>query len=699
MSWPPNHEPPTGGWEIPPKPFLGDIDQHWNEADQGLVYMVNTTKMDSMAGCGGGSPVDAFPLPANSDDEEAGFCCRLGADCVGVDGGGTPEGPWPLPQYRLNTYEPSPTGETRDYATCRMRGAFRVVGQKIWQGQPGPRDYAAWGKHRGMKGNCACERLEPVLKPSQTKYLSAVGNGWYQQTGTVDGVLIPYIDGTITGATVAIGRLSGLKSGNTAPAVTLNFDAEYPEAVIATTKAHMAGQLNATAASNYTNARSAYCGWLGFLFNDNSVKAFSDLIVYSGYGLTQSFSLHFDSGRVPMEDEHLPGWTYQLKIDAAATLQLNEGNANWDFHLGAHYYDETGAERVSLRSVRDWTESWTTEDNKISWQKSDLGQSDSGESSYGGIREGYEVTFGTPYTYDQVCADMWAATKTWPFHNRRVCEPRSDDNIPACPLTSYNEVSGATLTFAAEGDVAETKTDGRWPFSLVPAGNILGAPLPDKVLIGGVWKDVAYAPYFDPSWIEYNPEPITVEGGSRYVPLRFGGFSPYRYATQWTDLKFQRNFPNVPFLSYGAIRNRDEVNMPCGTPIILDGGIVTGMVYVEHIMFEKPTHNFARPCGEDRHLMKAGTIRCGTYGGMDGDNIRVLISADDQPFAAGRPVKVCGIGGVDDGFYQVVSAGVGEVILTASFTMPQPPARPTTPAVTTTDSGGSTGGDEPTTGT
>lgn len=686
MTYPPNHEPPTGGWP-PEQPYLGDIDQHWDDAEVGMLQMHNTTQMDSKAGCGGGSLGAPFQLPARTDDPSIReFRCLAG----------NPEGPWPRDQVKVNTYEASET--TRDLAKCRKRGAFGLAVQKIWQGDFGPRSYAKYGKRAGIKGDCSCETMTPVMTPDLVKYLRIDGEAQLETRLTY--ATGPVTEAVATGSATGyceIGRFTGLKGGSTESEESI--DPDWGEAVDpvqpgpGSVKAAAVALMRNMASNNYMGSKTAYCACIERWANTFIISLTGDAtaVVSSGFGTKVDTMVDW---------ERADDYKKEI-VKAKAELDIVSGNYTSSWHY--EYWSRSGpTEPYSLGLVTDQQESWTSGDASLEWTQmyktNSIGvltvlQKQHAKVIWGG-EDGTDI-----YTSTMVNADLRDMARTWLSLGPNVCRLRPGNPL-LCPLMSYNEVGGAGLQFADDGGIVDDRDDARWPKAVKAFGTLLGAPLAPTVVVGGSPVRVCYEPYFDPTFIEYNPVPVTVATGARFDPNKYGGFSPIEYATQWTDLLFQRNYALSAQQNYNAVRNRDQVSdATCGDPLVFDGGLATVVIWIEHVMFEKPTHNFARPCGEDRERWDATTIRCGTYDGVDGDgNKKVLFSGADAPYAVNDIVRVCGVAGIDDGFYKVVGTGTGYVMLTADFTWPQPSARATVPARHMTDGEESTGGDAPTTG-
>jgi hypothetical protein len=214
-----------------------------------------------------------------------------------------------------------------------------------------------------------------------------------------------------------------------------------------------------------------------------------------------------------------------------------------------------------------------------------------------------------PYTSDNLHTDVYGLLDQWNFCDDLRYPWRVDEDVTVGPLMTFNS-RGATspiANFPNEINIGSDDVPVMVPWfdqSLPPRpelaeGAVIGAPNPP-----------GYEPYFDfrhPTWVSDGDTPT----GELWHIQCYGQYAPsyLPHATQWVDNYTKQHFPAGPFVNYQVIKNPTRFTT-CGRSIIEQGRALVACKWAETIMFTKPTHNFARPCGQDRQTIDPDTVDC-----------------------------------------------------------------------------------------
>ena len=186
------------------------------------------------------------------------------------------------------------------------------------------------------------------------------------------------------------------------------------------------------------------------------------------------------------------------------------------------------------------------------------------------------VTLSDPYTSADWNTDTDALFANWDLSDDAIYPFRQDGNCWLAPLLTYDEVQNLNVNqFSLPADTFSDTTAGR--YGTPATGNVIGAPLP-----------AGYDKYWDTTARIYLPDGLggwTLEGYGEYAP----DWCPR--ATQWMN-----NLEGT----YGSAGAWMQCNYnPAGGLGSLFGGRYSKCIWAETIMFVKPSHNYARPCGPD----------------------------------------------------------------------------------------------------
>lgn len=189
------------------------------------------------------------------------------------------------------------------------------------------------------------------------------------------------------------------------------------------------------------------------------------------------------------------------------------------------------------------------------------------------------ATLSVPYTSDDVNADVDSLLNDhWDLSNDALYPWRTDENVTSAPLLSHDESTSQVEPLLG----LTTTTDY--------TGTVRGSPMP----IG-----------YDAFW-DFRRENLTWDADLlEWILTSYGKESPYPHATQWTHDQAAAAVWGGAW-SYGGSALPD---VHTGNPLPV--GTLYKQKWVESILFVKPSHNFARPCGSiDRCTIDQNTINC-----------------------------------------------------------------------------------------
>jgi hypothetical protein len=209
----------------------------------------------------------------------------------------------------------------------------------------------------------------------------------------------------------------------------------------------------------------------------------------------------------------------------------------------------------------------------------------------GGWSISVTLTLSQPYSSDDVQADTEALLAEWDLTNDAAYPWRTDTGVSKAPLVTRDEW-GPNDPFAyATSPCGTTGT---------ATGNIIGAPTP-----------AGFGPYWNCAQPNYGDD-----GSGNLVVLSWGGWSPAwcPQATQWTNDLYATGLYGGAYTGITGSNGNFPFVVQAGPDIdpigIYEGGCFK-QKWAEIILFVKPSHNFARPCGPaDRAAIDQTTIDC-----------------------------------------------------------------------------------------
>jgi hypothetical protein len=227
------------------------------------------------------------------------------------------------------------------------------------------------------------------------------------------------------------------------------------------------------------------------------------------------------------------------------------------------------------------------------------------------------LTLSEPYTGADVMSDLKALLATWDLTDHALYPPRIDAITNGGPLVAYNErlqVEISALDSIDPTAYPDGWTDTSPPQYLTRAeGSVVGGPLPRGC--------EPYLDIYHKQWDLSDADNPDATFGY-FAPKRYGMRSdaaPFHipHATQWTDELHHLSLPHGPFVYcqtggtlvgarlfyphfHGAQNKQSEA----------PGGVWMSK-WAEVLMFEKPPHNYQRPCGQyDAAAVDLSTVDC-----------------------------------------------------------------------------------------
>ena len=200
------------------------------------------------------------------------------------------------------------------------------------------------------------------------------------------------------------------------------------------------------------------------------------------------------------------------------------------------------------------------------------------------------ITLSDPYTGADLDADINAALGQVDMADVALYPWRSGGNGDTCayaPYVTYDDVGGTPDQFSAYGDTFSDTRAGRWT-------DQTGTPVPATGGYVGLFVPAGYDAYWDKTARIYADDILT--GYGAYAP----DWCPH--ATQWFDTQMAKWGSNGAWLNYNSSRGLG------GYPF---GDRAVKCIWAEVLMFAKPSHNFARPCGSaDAAAINQVTATC-----------------------------------------------------------------------------------------
>jgi hypothetical protein len=623
---------PAGGWPAKRKFAKGSCFQHRKAAEDGIPEWQNVTVVADFKLPGdpnysaGGVPV--FPRYDDGAGWPDGLACPDEV-CIG-SAGYQPCGPW-LHDDRATCATPDTThatvdancylkGGTLDLSQCRKGPGFKnVQAQKWWHGRFGYRSHDFYGSQGRASwfplsdDTCTHEHEPEQTTAETTKYLKQVVVLSYdldeQDNGNGPGT--HYI-ATIT-RSMEVGRYTGLRN----PAGSS--DSGSAASILV--------------AMAYLGAEYAGVGMnLDATFGGKIWEKIADYWSTFGADITVDWSRSTDGS----------GNTV-LRGDATHTLHGSAGYAEW--------CPETGSATAQFYAVDDtatwvlsYTETFTCSDT--SWTFTREGE------SWGSYHYVFDIsmtgTLSVAYTEADLEDDVVELLAEWDLADDVVYPWRHDEWTTIAPLVTRREYPAAVVP-GVESDV-----DWEEPFEGLPEydGSVKGAPGPgtdrhfdyDHETYGSCVDDDEQPVAFRTWWGAWANE-LPASAGVNFNVADPTDLAMPPAATQWRQ-NWQGTWPSA-----GEIPSE-------GGGFWHKGGLMFAQKWAQ-IKVPRRSHNFARPCGEDRWALDEPKVRC--VSSTSGDPVQVTLESD-VVVADGTKCLVCGLGGVD-GVWEVtrISAGVYEL--------------------------------------
>lgn len=253
------------------------------------------------------------------------------------------------------------------------------------------------------------------------------------------------------------------------------------------------------------------------------------------------------------------------------------------------------------------------------------------------------------YTSAQVETDKLALLDFWPMGDDNILPWRTDTDVTMGPLISYNENLTNNVTIPQCSYVNSGLYDG----------NIMGKPLP-----------AGYDRWWNPAHPNYKI--CTFNNGTEDCRIKYvesyGAWSTechVKAATQWVNQNDKTMLPQPPFNGANFSWTTPSECNPEFEARITDNISWAGK-YAE-IIIDKPSFNFARPCGVDRLAISASSNRCIKSASI-GDRTITLedYTGATSPFVTNDYAWICGMGTDWDGIWKVASSTAYDIILTSN---------------------------------
>jgi hypothetical protein len=252
-------------------------------------------------------------------------------------------------------------------------------------------------------------------------------------------------------------------------------------------------------------------------------------------------------------------------------------------------------------------------------------------------------TLGTPYTGENVYQDCVDLLANLPLDRDDLLPWRTDSNITTGPLSHYEEYGGGYPYVPS----CESQTGS------LASGTIFGKPGPvgiDRIFNPGHWN---YCVCTDPTGCSGAPNTCQYVKDFGAWNTDVGGGS----ATEWTNAYQASNIPQYAFVS-----NYLFENIPCTCNFNVNTNrYVSSTLWMgkwAEIIFNKPSQNWARPCGKDRFAISESSARCvvSTYG-ADGRSLSLEPLGNPTDINTGDYVSVCGLDDGINGIWKATKLG------------------------------------------
>lgn len=616
FTWPPGNptkRPPCGGW----LPFskaatIGDIHQHYDSTYEKVPVLHNLTQVynpvctpeccsgdrptdcgsdccppaDCPPACPDGQPatVPPTPRPACIDpvthDANSNSGCDGGAPCgpepatvniakyVNGNCGATALPPVACGATKIgdNCYSAPDLSVTKDFSTCRFLGFKNLLARKRWHGTtPFGAEPCAQIETIAPCGDCPdvdCSSRPENNGPAKYKYRHYAIN-YSRSSWSLTSPSEIHHTSTVFSATTEVstmGRLTRTASGSqnvqtiqadgTVSEDTTTVLTDVPEE-LATFLANYLGKCSGTRS---VHLKASGCNPFG-VEGDLTITRTGDY----------QLELHFEPN---------PGTT-------AYRMQINCNDGSTEYHW----------ETSPMTGCGDGTTGGTVLDTEI-------------------IGDTYDVTItlSVPYTSADVMGDIEGLLVTWDLTNHALYPPRLDAVTNGGPMVCFNEVPSDVDPFGYVAPSAIPWTDTTPPeFPTRTFGDVVGAPLP-----------IGAEPYFDFYHKVWALDDATYGYNAPKFYGQLSSSAPFYcpHMTLWTDETHHVSLPHGPFVycsatsaSVGAgffLPHYDSNGNQIGGP---DG--VWASKWAEVIMFEKPPHNYQRPCGAyDAATLDLTTVNC-----------------------------------------------------------------------------------------
>lgn len=431
--------------------------------------------------------------------------------------------------------------------TAPKQGFKNVYAIKQWHGAFGPKA----GVHRGFQGangngGCKISITKPPLDTTKYLDLQAVGNCWSQ--GSYRGIPYPRLEGTAS-STCSVSRFSGRTTESTSET---GDSGDARDAIDIAAKA------------NLGNIIDYYSGALPPGGTIDVPGQGSHPVTYSGFGSSIQCSWNFqwdwtDEGSIDCADVIVRHYGHDI---GTITCDLLSGSVTYHHNVfsGLYSFDGCRDQESDLQpnDIYDWSLQLSDAGAQYSYDHTYTDNSGNDSSAH----HDATITYGEPYTSDQVNQDCDALLAQWNLLDDVQYPWRNDGAITTGPLVTYNEL-GATAPIVVSGDPPPKPLP--WPSQ--PEGAVLGAPLEVHGPNGELYT---HEPYFNFYHINWGFEE-TDRGHPQGFIQSYGAASPFPNATQWVDADQARVFPGGPFWAYGSsVEGSDHLMFRLKSPYITD---------------------------------------------------------------------------------------------------------------------------------
>ena len=560
------YRPPCAGWPVPP--FFVPRWDHFRASENGLAKYLNKTLVpqylcdppvsippEAIAACDPGPPpvTNSCSTPCGSPypTAAAGGACPGGQVCFpGIPG-----------YISNNCFAPSVPAGVVNRAVCHKMGFKNVAAFKYWQGAPGFLDGCPNQFPDAPTNNCQYETFAGATPA--TRYLTAtvamtqVVNivaeaGVYSNTE---------IDTYTYQQTATVDRYTGK--------VTLSGYVNSVQKVIQT-KTGCWDTTSTCVGTIFCTTDETPPGTFEGCALTNSIQIPCGVPGWPGYYATYTGLINATSGPPPLGIPSCP-------VIFSGPVTALSGNSP---------YNQNGVLNVTV-SETEISYSWV-------------------DDAYGPpfttFTDTITVTLSDPYTSDECEGDCEALLGQFPLNNDAQYPWRTDTAVTTAPLLTYDEASNT-----ATGPLAFLTNDSTWVDTRTNTGAILGKPTP-----------AGYDPFFDVNHPNYSYGVIDDMGNEGWILESFGAFCPPQFpqATQWTDNQQASGLYGGAVSGISGNQGFPFQTLPntlTGVLPIMNGGCYK-QKWAETILFAKPSHNFARPCGPvDAAAVDQTKVTCDTF--------------------------------------------------------------------------------------